>query len=138
MFVNFNPNPREKLVGDCTVRAVAIAEDILWEEAFLSLAMLGYLEGDMPSSNEVVEKYLVANGYEKQIINNTCPNCYTIKDFCNDHEEGVFVVGTGTHFVAVIDGDYYDTWDSGDKIPIYCFMRKDGTNDDELLSTATK
>ena len=27
------------------------------------------------------------------------------------------------HVVAVIDGNYYDTWDSGDKIPIYYWYK---------------
>jgi hypothetical protein len=33
------------------------------------------------------------------------------------------VIGTGTHVVAVIGGDYYDTWDSGEKVVLYYFER---------------
>ena len=47
------------------------------------------------------------------------PDCYTIEDFCADHPMGLYVLGTGTHVVTVVDGNYYDTWRSGDEIPQY-------------------
>lgn len=77
----------------------------------------------MPSSNNVWGAYLEEKGFERLSIPNTCPNCYTIKDFCKDNPKGVCIIGTGSHAVAVIDGDYYDTWDSGDEVPIYFFKR---------------
>ena len=58
------------------------------------------------------------------IIPNTCPDCYTIADFCNDHPYGTYILATGTHVVAVIDGDYYDTWDSGNEIPIFYWQKE--------------
>jgi hypothetical protein len=27
--------------------------------------------------------------------------------------------------VAVVDGDYYDTWDCGDEVPVYYFEREE-------------
>lgn len=79
---------------------------------------------DMPSSNEVWSAYLKSEGYMKRIIPNTCPSCYTVRDFCRDHPEGRYLLATGTHVVAAIDGDYYDTWDSGNEIPIYYFVKE--------------
>ena len=32
----------------------------------------------------------------------------------------------GVSSSAVVDGDYYDVWDSGDEIPAYYFYRKEG------------
>jgi hypothetical protein len=40
----------------------------------------------------------------------------TVREFTLDHPHGIYVVGTGTHVIAVIDGDYYDIFDSGDEI----------------------
>lgn len=77
----------------------------------------------MPSSNNVWGTYLTEKGFRRFSIPNTCPNCYTIKDFCRDNSIGTYIIGTGSHAVAVIDGDYYDTWDSGDEVPIYFFKR---------------
>ena len=78
---------------------------------------------DMPSSNAVWGAYLRTLGFKREAIPNTCPECYTVNDFCEDNPEGVFIVATGNHVVAVVDGDYYDTWDSGDELPIY-YWRK--------------
>ena len=79
---------------------------------------------EMPSSNAVWDAQLISEGFQRDIIPNTCPNCYTIKDFCRDHPRGIFILGTGTHAVAVIDGKYCDAWDSGEEIPTY-FYRKE-------------
>ena len=79
---------------------------------------------DMPSSNSVWNAYMIESGFAKSVIPNTCPDCYTIIDFCNDHRLGEYLVATGSHVVAVINGDYYDTWDSGDEVPIYYYERR--------------
>lgn len=118
--VNSNPNPYNKLVDDCVVRALAIALNSTWQGIYIKLTLQGLVSGDMPSSNRVWSKFLETEGYKRQIIPDTCPYCYTVKDFCRDHPEGRYILGTGTHVVAVINGDYYDTWDSGDETPL-CF-----------------
>lgn len=74
---------------------------------------------DMPSSNAVWGAYLRSNGFRVYAIPNYCPDCYTVEDFCADNPYGRYILATGEHVVAVEDGDYYDTWDSGDEIPIY-------------------
>lgn len=79
---------------------------------------------DMPSSDNVWGAQLRDEGFTRYIVPNSCPYCYTVKDFCSDNSEGVYVLGTGTHAVAVIDGDYYDAWDSGDKVPLF-YWRKE-------------
>ena len=53
------------------------------------------------------------------LLPESCPMCTTVRAFCKKYPEGVYVIGTGTHAVAVIDGDYYDSWDSGNEIPTY-------------------
>lgn len=53
-----------------------------------------------------------------------CPECYTVADFCWDNPYGYYLLATGTHAVAVIDGDYYDTWDSGNESVAYYYERK--------------
>lgn len=119
MFKETNINPKGHYVGDCVVRAIATATDDKWEKAYVELAIQGFMMSDMPSSNHVWGAYLASKGFERHIIPNTCPDCYTVKDFCEEHPDGTYILATGSHVVAVIDGDYYDTWDSGDEIPIY-------------------
>lgn len=125
MFVNYNSNPYGSRVGDCVVRAISTAMNMEWEDVYVDLADKGLMMGDMPSSNHVWGSYLMDNGYVRKVIPCTCPDCYTVKEFCYDNQYGTFILGTGTHAVAVIDGDYYDSWDSGDEVPIFYFKKGD-------------
>lgn len=124
MYIYYNPNPLKLSVGDCTIRAISKVTYQTWEDTYLDLIHQGLTMYDMPSSNRVWSEYLKIRGFHKQFIPNTCPDCYTIKDFCRDFPYGEYVVGTGEHVVAVIDGNYYDSWDSGNEIPIYYFERR--------------
>ncbi len=124
MFIFYNPNPSEKLVGDCVIRGIAKLEDLSWEEVYLGVSLKGFELCDMPSSNSVWGAYLRSKGYKRYGIPNTCPDCYTVSEFASDNPFGKFLLATGTHVVAVQDGDYYDAWDSGKEIPAY-YWKKD-------------
>lgn len=123
-YISFNPNPRRNSVGDCVIRAISKVTNQDWDTTYLGVALQGYIVKDMPSSNNVWGGYLYSKGFNRYVTPNTCPDCYTIKDFCDDNPRGTFLLATGTHVVAVIDGNYYDTWDSGDEVPIY-YWRKE-------------
>lgn len=125
MYVFSNPNPVKNLVGDCVVRGISILTDKSWEYTYMELLVQGYEMYDMPSSNEVWGSYLQGQGYKRNIIPNLCPSCYTVKQFCEDNPQGRFLLATGSHVIAVIDGSYHDTWDSGDEVPIYFFTKED-------------
>lgn len=125
MWVEFNPNPTGRRVGDCAVRAVAKALDTDWETAYAMIANNGFQMGDMPSSNSVWGAVLRQNGFYRQSIPDTCPDCYTAEDFCNDNPKGTFVLGFGTHVATVVDGNIYDAWDSSKEIPQYVWYRKE-------------
>lgn len=125
MWRYYNPNPLGRSVGDCAVRAVAAALGVDWEAAYSMLASNGYLMGDLPQANSVIAATLRRNGFYKAVIPDTCPDCYTAEMFCEDHPEGVYVLGFGTHVATVIDGELWDSWDSSQEIPIYYFYRKD-------------
>lgn len=118
-----NPNPCGARVGDCVVRAIAIATGDTWEKTYMQLANEGYMMCDMPSSNAVWAHYLKKKGFRRGLVSDACLACYTVRDFCSEYPHGTYVIGTGTHAVAVIDGDYYDSWDSGDEMPVIYFKR---------------
>lgn len=124
MYSHYNPNPHSKRVGDCVIRALSKATGKTWEETYIELCLLGYIMGDLPSSNKIWDTYLKSQGFTRHIVTAECLECYTIQDFCNEYPQGVYVIGTGSHAVAVVDGVIYDTWDSSDETPIY-FYRKD-------------
>lgn len=122
-FKFFNPNPEERLVGDCTIRALCRFLDLDWDTVYVGVVFEGFLLKNMPSGNEVWGAYLERRGYIKQFIPNFCPSCYTVRDFCSDNPNGRFLLVLDQHVVTVIDGDYYDTWDSGKEIPIYYWLK---------------
>ena len=119
-----NPNPKGALIGDCAVRAIALANGLTWNEAYKMLTAYGFRIKNLPNADAVWGAALKDLGFKRRSIPDTCPDCYTIREFCEDHPTGTFVLGTGSHVVAVKDGNYYDTWDSGDEVPVM-YWRKD-------------
>lgn len=123
MYIYFNPNPKGKLVGDCSIRAISFALGQSWEKTYKDICAYGLGLGDMPSSNSVWGTYLSDHGFRRDVIPNICPDCYTVRDFCLDNKSGLYVLCTGSHVVAALDGDYYDSWDSGDEVPVYLWRK---------------
>ena len=124
-FVYFNPNPLRKLVGDCVVRGISKLTDQDWKTVYIELCVQSYSMYDMPSSNAVWGALLYKKGYRNHVIPDTCPNCYSVRQFCLENPNGKYLLATGSHVVAVKDGDYYDTWDSGDEVPIYYWRKEE-------------
>ena len=115
----FQNNPAGRNVGDCAVRAVSKALNVDWETAYAMIAAAGYNMGDVISSNSVWGAVLRNHGFYRHVIPNTCPDCYTVGQFADDHPHFTYVVGTGNHVVTIVDGVVYDSWDSRNEIPIY-------------------
>lgn len=125
MWKHYNPNPKAGRVGDCSVRALCLATDKSWEEVYSRLATIGFVMADMPSANSVWGAFLKENGYKRKIISDECPDCYTVEDFARENPKGKYVLGLSGHVVAVYDGDWYDTWNSGSEIPIYYWYKEE-------------
>lgn len=125
MYVNYNANPLGKQVGDCVVRAISKATGQDWQTTYSGLSVQGYMMYDMPSSNNVFNAYLRKLSFKRHIIPDTCPDCYTVKDFCRDHPNGTYLLALDGHLVAIDSGCYFDTFDSGNERPIYYFERNE-------------
>lgn len=87
-FIFYNPNPEGKMVDDCQIRALARILDTTWNAAYSILVMQGFYDKDMPHGNSVMQSVITKYGYEKGIVPNNCPDCYTLRDFCHDNPEG--------------------------------------------------
>ena len=125
-YIFTTPNPKGALVGDCVIRAIAILTDATWDEAYIILISYGFEMKNLPNADTVWGAYLKDRGYTRHVLPTHCPSCYSVKDFCVEHPRGRFLLSTGTHVVAVIDGNYYDAWDSGDENPVL-YWRENGT-----------
>ena len=122
MYVNWNPNPIQVRVSDCAVRAIAKALDISWEMAYVKLSVNGFLMGDIISSDLVWGAVLRENVFKRDA---NCPECETVKEFVEKHTDGVYVLKTPEHVVTAVDGEYFDTWDSGNEPVIYYWYKEE-------------
>lgn len=84
----------------------------------------------MPSNAAVMWALLKMRGFSRNMLPDRCPNCYTVADFTKDHPHGVYVLATGTHVLSVINGDWYDSWNSGDEVPVYYWRKNDENKED--------
>jgi len=126
MYVFYCNNPAGNVrAGDCVIRAICKVTGDTWEKAYTELSVEGYELRDWGNSNHVWDTYLRKQGFKRYICPNDCPFCYSINDFANEHPKGSYIVATGAHAVAVVDGDYYDSWDSGSEIPIYYYTKEE-------------
>ena len=49
---------------------------------------------------------------------------YWLKEFSEEHTDGIYILALQGHVVCVIDGVYYDSWDSGREVPLYYWQKK--------------
>ena len=131
-YIHYNPNPRHLNTNDCTIRAISKLLDLDWDTTFLKIAFYAFSQKSMMVTDKVWGQYLKDNGFKLRPLPNMCPDCYTVREFAEDHPHGRYLVKTYEHVIAVVDGNYYDSGDSGDEIPIYYYERSADRYDAEL------
>lgn len=113
MYKPYNPNPKHARVGDCVIRALSKALNQTWDETYISLCDLGLQMADMPSANHVWGEYLKEHGFWNEVTSSNTVSSFARKNI------GKCVLALSGHVVAVVDHDWYDTWDSGDEAILY-------------------
>lgn len=124
MWIETNPNPCSRFVGDCSVRAVSVALGISWEESFDLLADAAYKMCDMPSSNGVIGAILRMNGFYMSPVSDVC----TIAEYVQEHPNGIkvlFTTGQVGHVVTAIGKNVYDAWDSTNEYVQFVWHKED-------------
>jgi len=125
MYKHYNPNPRGIQAGDCVIRAISAVTGQSWQDVYVVLSVQGYAMGDWGNSDRVWGAYLRSRGYRRETLPNTCPDCYTVADFAADHPHGNYVLGTGSHAVAVVEGGVImDSWDSSQAVPLFYYAKE--------------
>lgn len=122
-YIQLNENPHGILVDDCVIRAIATATGRSWDDVYLDLMIEGYEHKNWGNFNAIWWNYLIKKGYKRFLIPDTCPMCYTLKDFVKEHPHGVYIVGDGRHTVAVVNSYYMDTFNSGNMSVLYYFTK---------------
>jgi len=123
MWRYFNNNPQNLNVGDCVIRAISAATGMDWHTVHKALCDLSAELCDMPSADRVWWTFLEQIGFAKKRLIDQCPQCYTVEDFCRDHPRGIYILGPHEHAVCVRNGEYWDSWRSGNTVPTYYFRR---------------
>jgi hypothetical protein len=124
MFLFWNNNPKGLKIGDCVIRAISAALNQTWERTYIDLCIEGFLFADMPNSNTVFASYLRNKGFKRYSVPDTCPDCYTIGQFADDHPTGTYIVCTGSHVVCIKDSKVMDNWDSTGETVAYYFLKE--------------
>ena len=115
----YQPNKKDvkDKFGDCTIRALSKALGCSWIEAFDIMIPL-CREAQVPNiffapaniRNPLVESL----GFKYAgISNKRGTKRPTVESFAKEHPHGVYICNVANHEVTVVDGKYYDTWDSG-------------------------
>lgn len=124
-YTYYNPNPEGKSTGDCTVRALSKALGQTWDETYVGLCLEGFICKDWGCADAVWGPYLYRHGFRRHLIPDDGLGRYTVEAFAADHPEGVFVLSIpGRHVVTVVDGTYYDSWNSGGEAPGFYWTKE--------------
>lgn len=118
--IRYNANTRGASVGDCVKRSLTIAYSMDYDQVAAELNRINrnsYHFEEGYSKEPVFRKFIEARGDHFQAIHGDLP---TVEEFCEQHPSGVYLLlvskskATNTsHMVAVVNGDYYDSWGSG-------------------------
>lgn len=117
-FKYYQPNQKDlkDTYGDCVIRALTKVTGKAWVEVFDELVPYARELQCMPNGKPCYERYLADRGFTyKGISNKKGTKRPTVYSFAKDHPEGVYVLSVAHHLVAVTEGFYWDTWDSGHK-----------------------
>lgn len=112
----YNPNPKKKNVGDCSLRAYCAAFGWTWEEAFEKSSEIAKDEAIMMDTHMTCEKVMEGEGYFlDEEFKKSKRKDLTVNEFALTHPYGTYFLNTHGHLLCVKDGEYWDSWDSGKK-----------------------
>ena len=127
MFIYKNPHPQGKIVGDCVKRACCLASGINYHDIAIMLNRFKKISGG--------GKYNISDNW-KPFVEKVLLGCkdsddmrfafeghrYTVADYADTWVAHRCILRCSKHLVACMCGNYYDTWNSGDKGVYIAYM----------------
>lgn len=109
-FHEYNPNPKNLVVGDCVIRAITKALDTDWYDIYDQLTKLGREECAPLTHKITFEKFIISKGFIQGVIPRPQKGTksVTVDSFAKDHQTGTFLLSTAHHLICVKDGMFYD------------------------------
>lgn len=120
MFKFTNPHPEQKLVGDCVKRACCLASGINYHDIAIMLNRFRKESGGSKfNSNEnwkpFIEKVLLGKKDSDDMRYAFYGHRYTVSDYARYWDEETAILRCSKHLVCCKNGDYLDTFNSGNK-----------------------
>lgn len=112
----YNPNPKSRNIGDCTLRSYCAAFDIEWDKAFDVASKIAKDNASMIQyvSDKVLTEHFGCT-IDEEYNKVKAKDRITVNNFAMTHPYGTYVLHVRQHQVTVKNGEYWDSWDSGDK-----------------------
>lgn len=97
-----------------TPKDTVIYENLVRMEYLNQCGETKFPDDAMPNGKQCYESYLKENDFTYHGISNKKGSKRpTVDRFAKDHKSGIFFLNVANHCIAVVDGYYYDTWESG-------------------------
>jgi|13_taG_2_1085334.scaffolds.fasta_scaffold13675_3 hypothetical protein len=103
------PMLKKNLVGDCVIRAIAIALNQKYKQTSNELHELSMERGGVPNDQSIYEEYLFSKGWIK---NKPPRDCYGKKIRLRYWNSQLAIVTTTLHLTAIVDNTVRDTFDT--------------------------
>lgn len=110
MYKYYNANAHNNFVDDCTIRAISLAEDLTWNEAYYKLSNLARESGLMMDDVRFIEDYLDRK-YDRECFAKT-----SVGEFIHAHPRGIYLITMPNHITVSVNGTIFDTFDCSDRI----------------------
>lgn len=130
----FNPNPDDKMFKsgkrkiwcreDSSIRAIAAAMNITWDDAYKRLSEIALRIHDVPTSKNVMHEFCILNNFEhttygKPKAGEVRP---TLANFADEMTKGTYIVYLSHYFICVKDGEVFDVANEADS-SIYSYWK---------------
>ena len=132
----YNANPKGRITGDCTFRAVCTALEKSWNDTVMEMAEMSCRTGYAINDSKGTDRYLKEQGWTKQKQPRKSDGTkYTGMEFCcmlnESGAEGSVIAHIGGHHIVCIkkhEGAYkvHDIWDSTYKCIGNYWVKKSG------------
>ena len=112
-FHYYNANPKNRITGDCSFRAISTALNQDYNQTVMEMAELMCKTGYALNDTKGEEAYLKSKGWVKHSQpKHSDGTKYTGKEFCKEFKGTCIAHIGGHHIVCIKDGKVLDIWDS--------------------------
>lgn len=118
LYQYYQPNDKDikDNYGDCVIRALTKVTGLPWMSVFTEMLPFCIQFQALHNNQIVYTEYLKYKGFSYTgISNKKGTRRPTVESFAKEHKTGTYFVTVANHVVAIEDGRYFDTWDSGEK-----------------------